>query len=66
MYSIFDAHCHIYPADIAPRAVAGVKTFYGGLPVEPMDGTVATLLRTGTEAGISRFLVHSVATTPHQ
>lgn len=66
MYSIFDAHCHIYPADIAPRAVAGVKTFYGGLPVEPMDGTVATLLRTGAEAGISRFLVHSVATTPHQ
>ena len=66
MYDIFDAHCHIYPADIAPRAVAGVSTFYGGLPVKPRDGTVATLLRTGAEAGISRFLVHSVATTPHQ
>ena len=45
MYDIFDAHCHIYPADIAPRAVAGVNAFYGGLPVKPRDGTVATLLR---------------------
>lgn len=66
MYNIFDAHCHIYPADIAPRAVAGVDTFYDGLPVKPRDGTVATLLKTGRAAGISRFLVHSVATTPHQ
>ena len=66
MYNIFDAHCHIYPADIAPRAVAGVDAFYGGLPVKPRDGTVATLLETGREAGISRFLVHSVATSPHQ
>ena len=66
MYQIFDAHCHIYPADIASRAVAGVDTFYDGLPVKPRDGTVDTLLKTGREAGISRFLVHSVATTPHQ
>ena len=44
MYKIFDAHCHIYPADIAPRAVAGVDTFYEGLPVEPRDGTVDTLV----------------------
>ena len=66
MYKVFDAHCHIYPVDIAPRAVAGVDTFYGGLPVKPRDGTAATLLETGRAAGISRFLVHSVATTPHQ
>lgn len=66
MYKVFDAHCHIYPADIAPRAVAGVDTFYDGLPVKPRDGTVDTLVRTGNAAGISRFLVHSVATTPHQ
>ncbi len=66
MYQVFDAHCHIYPADIASRAVAGVDTFYDGLPVKPRDGTVETLLKTGREAGISRFLVHSVATTPHQ
>ncbi len=66
MYKIFDAHCHIYPADIAPRAVAGVDTFYDGLPVKPRDGTADTLIRTGNEAGITRFLVHSVATTPRQ
>ena len=66
MYQIFDAHCHIYPLDIAPRAVAGVDAFYDGLPVKPRDGTAQTLLETGREAGISRFLVHSVATTPHQ
>ena len=66
MYQIFDAHCHIYPADIAPKAVSGVDSFYDGLPVKPRDGTVATLLETGRAAGISRFLVHSVATTPHQ
>lgn len=66
MFQIFDAHCHIYPADIALRAVAGVDMFYDGLPVKPLDGTVETLLETGRAAGITRFLVHSVATTPHQ
>jgi hypothetical protein len=30
------------------------------------DGTVSKLLATGKKAGISRFLVHSVATTPEQ
>ena len=66
MYKIFDAHCHIYPPDIASRAVAGVDSFYDGLPVKPRDGTARTLLQTGRAAGISRFLVHSVATTPRQ
>ena len=66
MQRIFDSHCHIYPKDIALRAVEGVDAFYDGLPVQPRDGTVQTLLETGREAGIDRFLVHSVATTPHQ
>ena len=66
MYPIFDAHCHIYPDNLAPRAVGGIDAFYGGLPVKPLDGTVNTLLETGRAAGILRFLVHSVATTPHQ
>ena len=66
MYSIFDAHCHIYPEAIAQKAVEGIDRFYGHLPFQPYDGTVGTLRRLGREAGISHFLVHSVATTPHQ
>ena len=63
---IIDAHCHIYPEKIAPKAITAVDGFYGGLPEEPLDGTAATLLERGGAAGISRFVVHSVATTPHQ
>ena len=66
MYRIFDAHCHIYPQSIARKAVEGIDQFYGHLPFEPYDGTTGTLLRMGREAGISHFLVHSVATAPHQ
>ena len=66
MYRIFDAHCHIYPEAIAPKAVEGIEQFYEQLPFDHYDGTVGTLLSTGCEAGISHFLVHSVATTPHQ
>ena len=63
---IIDSHCHIYPEKVAARAVASVDRFYDGLPAEPLDGTTGTLLRTGKEAGISRFVVHSVATSPKQ
>ena len=63
---IIDSHCHIYPDKIALKAVASVDRFYGGLPAEPYDGTTGTLLRSGREAGITRFVVHSVATSPEQ
>ena len=66
MYRMFDAHCHIYPESIAQKAVEGIDRFYGSLPFEPYDGTTATLLRNGRGAGISHFLVHSVATAPRQ
>lgn len=66
MYRIFDAHCHIYPDGIAPKAVEAVDRFYGGLPAGHLDGTVETLLRSGEAAGIRHFLVHSVATNPRQ
>ena len=66
MYKIIDAHCHIYPDGIARKAVEAVDRFYDGLPAEHYDGTVDTLVRSGREAGISRFIVHSVATTPGQ
>jgi len=66
MYRMFDAHCHIYPETIAQKAVEGIDQFYDHLPFHPCDGTTGTLRRIGREAGISHFLVHSVATTPRQ
>lgn len=62
-FTVIDAHCHIYPEKIAARAVGGTDAFYG--VVSAHDGTVAQLLETAA-AGIDRFIVQSVATTPHQ
>ncbi|MGI6278941.1 MAG: amidohydrolase family protein [Acutalibacteraceae bacterium] len=61
---VIDAHCHIYPEKIAAKAVAGTDRFYGGKSVG--TGTVGDLLERGAEAGIDRFIVQSVATTPKQ
>ena len=66
MYNIYDAHCHIYPETISLKAVAAVDTFYDHLPAEHYDGTTATLVKSGAMAGITHYLVHSVATRPHQ
>lgn len=62
---IIDAHAHIFPDKIAEKAVAGIGSFYSGL-VMGLDGTADTLIRSGTAAGVDKFLVHSVATVPHQ
>ncbi len=61
---IIDAHTHIYPEKISEAAVQSISDFYD-IPMFG-DGTIDTLIRTGTDAGISKFLVHSVATTPQQ
>ena len=66
MYKIIDAHCHIYPDAISRKAVAAVDRFYDGLPSDHFDGTVDTLRATGRRAGISKCVVHSVATRPEQ
>ena len=67
MKMIIDSHCHIYPEKIAHKAVAAVDRFYAGLPTPGMmDGTTGCLLDSGQAAGISHFIVHSVATTPAQ
>ena len=59
-----DAHCHVYPAAIASRAVAGTDRFYDLHSV--YDGTVEDLLEKGTAAGVDHFVVQSVATVPEQ
>ena len=66
MRRIIDAHCHIYPDALGPRAVQSVDHFYGGLPTRHHDGTVQTLKISGHACQISHFIVHSVATRPEQ
>lgn len=65
MQRIIDSHCHIYPDAIAEKAAKSIDVFYDGLPGDHHDGKCSTLVRTGNAAGISHFIVHSVATTPH-
>ena len=64
MRPIVDCHCHIYPEKIAARAVESIGRFYD-IPMG-MDGTEEGLLRAGEAAGITHYLVFSVATTPRQ
>jgi len=59
--TIIDCHAHIYPDNIALKAAASIGKFYD-ISMH-LDGTLQTLLKKGDEAGISRFLVHSVAVT---
>ncbi len=61
---IIDAHCHIYPVKIAKKATEHTDKFYD--VHSAFDGSVKQLLDSGKKAGISKFLVQSVATTPHQ
>ncbi len=59
---VIDVHAHIFPDAIAQKASLSIEKFYD-IPVRN-GGTVDALLRLGDEAGIDRFVVHSVATTP--
>ena len=62
---VYDVHAHIFPDKIALKAAHSISDFYDGYNVD-CDGSVAQLLQAGDEAGIDRFLVHSVATIPAQ
>ena len=61
---VIDAHCHIYPEKIAAKAVNGTDNFYGEHSVG--TGTVDDLIEREQKAGIDKFVVQSVATTPQQ
>ena len=61
---IIDVHTHIFPEKIAANAVKGISKFYN-YPCYG-DGTLEGLIRCGTEQGVSKFVSHSVATTPGQ
>jgi len=61
---IIDAHAHIFPDKIAASASAGIEQFYG-MPVA-YDGKAETLFEAGGRAGVSHYVVQSVATVPQQ
>ena len=63
-YRIIDAHCHIYPAKIAAKAVNAIGAFYGIRMSE--DGTSDSLIKEGSAIGVEKYVVHSTATTVHQ
>lgn len=62
---IINAHAHIYPEKIAQKATDTIGVFYD-IKMEMPAGTAVRLIEDGERAGISRYVVHSVATTAHQ
>ncbi len=59
---IIDFHAHIYPEKIAAAAVENVGKFYNVTMAS--NGLANTLIDIGADAGINKFVVHSVATVP--
>ncbi len=64
MSKIIDFHAHIYPQKIVEKATESVGNFYG--VTMDHDGSIETLLKSGEKASVDAFVVHSVATVPHQ
>lgn len=64
MKQIVDCHCHIYPEKIAAKAVASIGGFYD-LKMEN-KGTADDLKIAGGKAGITNYVIFSVATKPQQ
>ena len=62
---IINAHAHIYPEKIAAKATDTIGIFYD-IKMQMPAGTSQRLIEDGSSAGISRYVVHSVATTAHQ
>ena len=62
---IIDAHAHIYPEKIAQKATDTIGVFYD-IKMEMPAGTTERLIEDGSKVGITRYVVHSVATTAHQ
>lgn len=61
---IIDIHAHIFPDKLAKTAVGGIGRFYD--KTLSCDGTAAALADIGKKSGITKFAVHSAATTAHQ
>ena len=62
---IINAHAHIYPEKIAQKATDTIGVFYD-IKMQMPAGTSERLIEDGKRAGITGYVVHSVATTAHQ
>lgn len=62
---IIDSHAHIYPEKIAQKATDTIGLFYN-IKMEMPAGTPSRLIEDGKKIGVSKYVVHSVATTAHQ
>ncbi len=63
-YEIIDSHAHIFPEKIAENATVNIGHFYN-LPMENC-GMSKKLIASGEKIGVSKYLICSTATTPHQ
>ena len=61
---IINSHVHVYPDAIAQKAAMAIGEFYSA-PIRH-NGTIRELLQENKACGISRALIHSVATTVRQ
>lgn len=63
-YEIIDMHTHIFPGKIAAKAVHSIGSYYGITMYGP--GTVEGLIESGRKIGVSKYIIHSSATTVDQ
>ena len=62
---IIDFHAHIYPEKIAVKAGQSINKYYDDAPVR-LRGTAEDLLENGSKAGVTKYVVQSVATNSAQ
>lgn len=62
---VLDFHSHIFPPQVAARAVASIGDFYD-LPMSGGGGTLADLLVQSREAGVTHCVIFSTATRIEQ
>ena len=66
---IFDFHCHVYPEAAAEKISQSVANFYHvvrGRDIPDLNGSLSCVLEAQAEAGITKTLLSSAATTPFQ
>lgn len=62
---LIDFHTHAFPEQIAPRAIRKLSFEGGGLQPQA-EGTLASLKAMMKQDGVSRSVVHAIATNPRQ
>lgn len=62
---IIDFHAHIYPEKIAAKATYAISQFYEDAPMR-WHGISHELIESGSKIGVTKYVVHSAATTGAQ